>query len=67
MGPALALACGSIGAFAFAAGPEGGLSTEEVLQASERGFEVVSLGRFILRAETVPPRRSARSARSNKT
>ena len=53
IGPALALACGSVGALAFAAGPEGGLSPEEVLQASERGFDIVSLGRFILRAETV--------------
>jgi 16S rRNA (uracil1498-N3)-methyltransferase len=37
----------------FAAGPEGGLSTREVDLARERGFAVVSLGPFTLRAETV--------------
>lgn len=38
---------------AFAAGPEGGLTREEVLAAEAAGFHTVSLGRFILRTETV--------------
>jgi 16S rRNA (uracil1498-N3)-methyltransferase len=38
---------------AFAIGPEGGLSDEEVSVARARGFEPVSLGRFVLRTETV--------------
>ena len=37
----------------FAAGPEGGLSPEEVDVAARCGFEAVSLGPFVLRAETV--------------
>ena len=37
----------------FAAGPEGGFDAEEVAQARDRGVAVVSLGPFILRAETV--------------
>ena len=41
--------------FAFAAGPEGGLSGEEVVEAGARGFAAVSLGPFVLRAETVAP------------
>jgi 16S rRNA (uracil1498-N3)-methyltransferase len=38
---------------AFAAGPEGGLSAAEVAEARAIGMEVVSLGPFVLRAETV--------------
>jgi 16S rRNA (uracil1498-N3)-methyltransferase len=38
---------------AFAIGPEGGLSTEEVDRAREEGFVIASLGPFILRTETV--------------
>jgi len=40
-------------AVTFAVGPEGGLSEREVLDAGARGFAVVSLGPFTLRAETV--------------
>lgn len=38
---------------AFCAGPEGGLTDEEVNSAVARGYENVSLGKFILRTETV--------------
>lgn len=38
---------------AFAIGPEGGLSEGEVAEAQARGFATVSLGRFVLRTETV--------------
>lgn len=38
---------------AFAIGPEGGLTEEEVEEARVLGFAPVSLGRFILRTETV--------------
>lgn len=38
---------------AFAAGPEGGLTEEEVRDAEKVGCQTVSLGRFILRTETV--------------
>lgn len=38
---------------AFAIGPEGGLTAEEVAEACARGFATVSLGRFVLRTETV--------------
>jgi len=39
---------------ALAVGPEGGLTSEEVEEARTRGFAAVSLGRFVLRTETVP-------------
>lgn len=38
----------------FMSGPEGGFSTQEVQTAVSKGFETVSLGRRILRAETAP-------------
>jgi 16S rRNA (uracil1498-N3)-methyltransferase len=38
---------------AFAVGPEGGLSEAEVDEARALGFATVSIGRFILRTETV--------------
>ncbi len=38
---------------AFAVGPEGGLSAEEVDQARQRGYEGASMGSFVLRTETV--------------
>ena len=38
---------------AFAIGPEGGLSESEVEEARVLGFAAVSLGRFVLRTETV--------------
>ena len=37
----------------FAAGPEGGFAPDEVALATEAGFSAVSLGPFVLRAETV--------------
>lgn len=36
----------------FLVGPEGGFTDEEVAKASSKGFEVISLGKRILRAET---------------
>ncbi|AKU99316.1 Ribosomal RNA small subunit methyltransferase E [Labilithrix luteola] len=38
---------------AFAIGPEGGLTDREVEAARAHGFEIVTLGRFVLRTETV--------------
>ena len=35
-------------------GPEGGLSTEELSQALAAGFEPMTLGPWVLRAETAP-------------
>ncbi len=54
LGPVLldALAA-SLDGVCFAAGPEGGLAEAEVDVARAAGFEVVSLGPFVLRAETV--------------
>jgi 16S rRNA (uracil1498-N3)-methyltransferase len=40
-------------AIAFAIGPEGGLSPAEIETATSLGFTAVSLGRFVLRTETV--------------
>jgi 16S rRNA (uracil1498-N3)-methyltransferase len=56
LGPALLRAAKAAAAgapFVFAAGPEGGLSEDEVALAAAHGFASVSLGRFVLRAETV--------------
>lgn len=39
---------------AFAIGPEGGLSSDEVHEAVALGYATVSLGKFILRTETAP-------------
>jgi len=39
---------------AFAVGPEGGLAEKEVGEAEALGFATVSIGRFVLRTETVP-------------
>lgn len=36
----------------FLVGPEGGFTDEEVMSASSQGFNVISLGKRILRAET---------------
>lgn len=36
----------------FLVGPEGGFTDDEVLKANDNGFETVSLGKRILRAET---------------
>jgi 16S rRNA (uracil1498-N3)-methyltransferase len=53
LAPALRVALESDEPIAFAAGPEAGLSTEEVEEAEKLAFAVVSLGEFVLRAETV--------------
>jgi 16S rRNA (uracil1498-N3)-methyltransferase len=53
LGPLLSKATREETPLVFAAGPEGGLSNDEVHLAEERGFAVVSLGPFVLRAETV--------------
>jgi 16S rRNA (uracil1498-N3)-methyltransferase len=42
------------GSLAFAAGPEGGLTEDELGVARERGFTVRRLGTLVLRTETVP-------------
>jgi 16S rRNA (uracil1498-N3)-methyltransferase len=36
-------------------GPEGGLTEPEILLATERGFQMIGLGRWILRASTAVP------------
>jgi 16S rRNA (uracil1498-N3)-methyltransferase len=53
LGPILASSLRSEAAFAFAAGPEGGLTYGEVEEARAVGFHVVSLGDLVLRTETV--------------
>jgi 16S rRNA (uracil1498-N3)-methyltransferase len=45
---------GASGALVFAAGPEGGLTPEEVAAATARGFVACRLGAFVMRTETVP-------------
>ncbi len=42
------------GAVLLLSGPEGGLSPAEIAQALDRGFEPVTLGPRVLRAETAP-------------
>jgi 16S rRNA (uracil1498-N3)-methyltransferase len=54
LGPLLASALASDAPLAFAAGPEGGLTLQELEAAERAGFRVVSLGPFVLRTETVP-------------
>ena len=53
LGPLLASAMSRGSAMAFAIGPEGGLTPEEVEEGRALGFAPVSLGRFVLRTETV--------------
>jgi 16S rRNA (uracil1498-N3)-methyltransferase len=53
LGPALAAATAQRASIAFAVGPEGGLTKQEIEQACERRFAAVSLGRIVLRTETV--------------
>ena len=50
---ALAAAAARGDSMAFAIGPEGGLAADEVEEARVLGFAPVSLGRFVLRTETV--------------
>jgi 16S rRNA (uracil1498-N3)-methyltransferase len=53
LGPLLTQVVARQGSMAFAIGPEGGLTKEEVEEARVTGFAPVSLGRFVLRTETV--------------
>lgn len=53
LGPRLSEVIARRGSMAFAVGPEGGLTEAEVEEARVAGFAPVSLGRFILRTETV--------------
>ncbi len=53
LGAALAPAVARGASIAFAIGPEGGLSPEEVEIAASKGFVPASLGPFVLRTETV--------------
>ena len=54
LGLPLSLALSNGQPLAFAAGPEGGLTAEEAGFAQSQGWTLVSLGRLILRTETVP-------------
>ncbi|MBX3191948.1 MAG: 16S rRNA (uracil(1498)-N(3))-methyltransferase [Labilithrix sp.] len=53
IGPALRDAVARAAPLAFAIGPEGGLTQAEVEEARVAGFAPASLGRFVLRTETV--------------
>jgi 16S rRNA (uracil1498-N3)-methyltransferase len=53
IGPSLRHAIASGAPLAFAAGPEGGFTDEEVLVAEAKGWHAASLGPFVLRTETV--------------
>ena len=53
LGPKLSAVVAKTRSLAFAVGPEGGLTEAEVEEARVAGFAPVSLGRFILRTETV--------------
>ena len=53
LAPLLRAAVGRGAAISFAIGPEGGLTEAEVEEARVLGYAPVSLGRFILRTETV--------------
>jgi 16S rRNA (uracil1498-N3)-methyltransferase len=53
LAPPLAAALAKGAPLAFACGPEGGLTSEEVAAARSLGWSVVTLGPFVLRTETV--------------
>jgi 16S rRNA (uracil1498-N3)-methyltransferase len=53
LGPLLSEVLLRRGTLAFAIGPEGGLDAAELAEARARGFRSASLGRFVLRTETV--------------
>jgi 16S rRNA (uracil1498-N3)-methyltransferase len=53
LGPKLVTSVAQRSALAFAIGPEGGLTEEEVEEGRVLGFAPVSLGHFVLRTETV--------------
>lgn len=54
LGATLASALAGGDGVAFAVGPEGGLTDREIEEAQAAGFALASLGRFVLRTETVP-------------
>ncbi len=53
LGATLPAAVAASEGLAFAIGPEGGFTDDEVEEAKARGFAIASLGRFVLRTETV--------------
>jgi 16S rRNA (uracil1498-N3)-methyltransferase len=53
LGPRLGAAIARDSSLAIAVGPEGGLAPEEIEQAELAGFTPASVGRFVLRTETV--------------
>ena len=53
LGATLPDAIARVASMAFAIGPEGGLTAEEVEEARVLGYAPVSLGPFVLRTETV--------------
>jgi 16S rRNA (uracil1498-N3)-methyltransferase len=53
LGPPLLEALAGRAAIAFAVGPEGGLSAQELAQAEDAGWRIASLGALVLRTETV--------------
>ena len=50
----MAMEQGSAATISLLTGPEGGLEEKEVLQAREKGFQICTLGKRILRCETAP-------------
>jgi 16S rRNA (uracil1498-N3)-methyltransferase len=53
LGPALRRAIASGVPLAFAAGPEGGFTDDEIARAEAAGWHAASIGPFVLRTETV--------------
>jgi 16S rRNA (uracil1498-N3)-methyltransferase len=53
LGPLLLEALASRSPIAFAVGPEGGLTDDEIAQASEAGWRLATIGALVLRTETV--------------
>lgn len=53
LGATLPAAVATAEGLAFAVGPEGGFTDDEVEKAKAHGFAIASLGRFVLRTETV--------------
>lgn len=53
LGPLLSSSVANEASVAFAIGPEGGLSREEIALAATTGFVPVGIGPFVLRTETV--------------
>jgi 16S rRNA (uracil1498-N3)-methyltransferase len=53
LGPLLLEALAGSSPIAFAVGPEGGLTAQELAQAEDSGWRTVSIGALVLRTETV--------------